>query len=81
MCEEEFFIKLSWYIIVGEMIEIVLWEIKSGEVGEIVFVVLLGGLKIKELFKYIVYFLLYDIGGIGYKMVIGIWFFLKLEIK
>lgn len=79
MCEEEPLTKPSWYITAGETTQIVPWEIKSGEVGEIAFAVPLGGSKIKESFKHTVYFLSYDIGGTGYKMVIGTWFPLKLE--
>ncbi|XP_044164487.1 uncharacterized protein LOC114976926 [Acropora millepora] len=81
MCKEEPLTAPSWYITAGETTEIVPWEIKSGEVGEIAFAVPLGGPKIKESFKHTVYFLSYDIGGTGYKMVIGTWFPLKLETK
>ncbi|XP_068679117.1 uncharacterized protein [Montipora foliosa] len=81
MCEEEPLTEPSWYITAGETTEIVPWEIKSGEVGEIAFAVPLGGSNIKESVKHTVYFLSYDIGGTGYKMVIGTWFPLKLEPK
>lgn len=81
LCEDEILTKPSWYIRAGETSNIVPWEIKKDEVGEISFVVPLGGPRIKDALKHTVYFLSYHIERTSYDMVIGTWFPWKLEQK
>ncbi|XP_028401103.1 uncharacterized protein LOC114524172 [Dendronephthya gigantea] len=79
LSREETLIKPAWYIRAGETANIVPWEIKSDEVGEISFVIPLGGARLTQKFQHTVYFLSYHINGTDYSIVIGTWFPLKLQ--
>ena len=79
LSKEETLMKPAWYISAGETANIVPWEIKSDEVGEISFVIPLGGARITQTFQHTVYFLSYHINSTDYNIVIGTWFPLKLQ--